>query len=462
MPPSFGATSAACRASAVCGSCSRRKCNGRRNMRIRTTSILLALILTGSGCKTMGRDGAKRLDSDSLVAHWTFDEGSGDVARDVTGNGHDAALKNVEWVRSPRGYALRFDSKDDLAQYGNIETMMLSGDTTLAVWVKTDASVAPNTHRLIFGDVGYAVMRNGNLAVDSYQRLSFEWGDGKSAASVLAPGTLMNGAWKHVVAVADSTAMRATLYVDGAVAAEMPMPMPITKTTARERITGWFYNGYFQGDLDDVRLYARSLSEAEVKRLFTSQADVQVGQPVVRFDAAQPEPRGLVSVTVRNWSKEPRLVEVSSSALPKREMELPPGAEVEATLGEVKLKPVWRGRNDLFICEQSAAADKASIVVHRGELTERMPLAAAPQLAVEPIQVRLKDPWQRTMPTGRTKRLELDVQFAIPAEQLRQGTLRVRLISRETGQEALRRQVEATRREDSHRVESPTAAMPLT
>ena len=26
-----------------------------------------------------------------LVAHWTFDEGRGDVARDVTGNGHDAA-----------------------------------------------------------------------------------------------------------------------------------------------------------------------------------------------------------------------------------------------------------------------------------------------------------------------------------------------------------------------------------
>ena len=53
-----------------------------------------------------------------LVAHWDFDQGSGEFAPDVTGNGHDAALTNVEWVPSPRGYALRFDSGDDLAAYG--------------------------------------------------------------------------------------------------------------------------------------------------------------------------------------------------------------------------------------------------------------------------------------------------------------------------------------------------------
>ena len=49
-----------------------------------------------------------------LVAHWNFDEGRGDIAKDVTGHGHDATLKNVEWVPSPRGHALRFDSKEDL------------------------------------------------------------------------------------------------------------------------------------------------------------------------------------------------------------------------------------------------------------------------------------------------------------------------------------------------------------
>ncbi|NLF18589.1 MAG: LamG domain-containing protein, partial [Lentisphaerae bacterium] len=247
-------------------------------MNIRMVTLGMALALAGGGWVNVDRAMAAGSEPDArgLVAHWTFDEGSGEVARDVTGNGHDATLKNVDWVPSPRGHALRFDSKEDLAQYGNVESMMLSGDATLAVWVKTDVGVAPNTHRLIFGDVGYAVMRNANLAVDSYNRLSFEWGDGTSAATILAPGALMNGAWKHVVASADSTAMRAALYVDGAVVAELPMPLPISKTAARERITGWFYNGFFQGDLDDIRLYSRALGPAEVQGLFRSQAEVTV------------------------------------------------------------------------------------------------------------------------------------------------------------------------------------------
>ena len=48
----------------------------------------------------------------SLVAYWTFDESSGDIARDVSGNGHDATLKNVEWVPLPHGHALRFGGKE--------------------------------------------------------------------------------------------------------------------------------------------------------------------------------------------------------------------------------------------------------------------------------------------------------------------------------------------------------------
>ena len=44
---------------------------------------------------------------------------------------------------------------------------------------------------------------------------------------------------------------------------------------------------------------------------------------------------------------------------------------------------------------------------------------------------------------ARTERLELDVQLAIPAEQLRRGTLQIRLVSRETGLEALLRQIES-------------------
>lgn len=148
---------------------------------------LLILCLAGNVCR--GVPGSRPLlpasANHGLVAHWTFDEGTGNVARDVTGNGHDAALKNIDWVSSPRGHALRFDSKEDLADYAQIDTMNLSGDMTLAVWVKTDSSVDPKTTRLIFGDAGLGVERNLNLRLCGYGSLRFEWADGKTCASLL-------------------------------------------------------------------------------------------------------------------------------------------------------------------------------------------------------------------------------------------------------------------------------------
>ena len=421
-------------------------------MSLRRAGVCLALALVGSGCRNLGQAGVGGADSagDGLVAHWTFDEGSGSVARDVTGKGHDAALKNVEWVPSPRGYALRFDGKDDLAQYGQVESMLLSGDLTLAVWVKTDAAAAPNTHRLIFGDAGYAVMRNANLAVDSYNRLSFEWGDGKAAAALLAPGSLLNGSWRQVVAVADSQARQVALYVDGAVVAEMPMPMPISKTAAKERLTGWFYNGFFQGDLDDIRLYARALSAREVQQLFRSQADVTIGTGAVLYDGTGPQSQGIAAVQIRNLSQARRRIELSAPDTATREITLEPGAQTEMALGAVPLQPVWGGRTDLFTCASPTAAGRVTVTSQCGAVADRQSVPVTSQSVVEPLQVVVHDPWQAEMPPGKTARVAMDLKLALPAEALREGTLRVRLLSRETGQEALLR-----------RVASPAPAMPL-
>ncbi|MCX7826557.1 MAG: LamG domain-containing protein, partial [Verrucomicrobiae bacterium] len=379
-----------------------------------------------------------------LVAHWNFDEGSGDVAKDVTGHGHDAALKNVEWVPSPRGHALRFHTRRSLARYGRADAMNLSGDATLAVWVKTDAAVAPNTHRLIFGDDGPGVARNLHLSLDSYNRLSFEWADGRSNDSLLAPASLLNGSWKHVAVAADSRAMRVVMYVDGVEVARKAMSLPISKATFKERLTGWFYNGFFQGELDDIRLYNRALTAKEVQRLFASQADVQAEAPTILFDGSRSEPRGLVSATLRNWTRQPRGIELDGS----RKVTLKPGAAAGVTLGEVALQPVWRRRNDLFTCEPKTGG-AASVAVRRGEAVERMTLGFATQTVLEPMRVNVKDPWQRKMPPGKTARVEVEAQLALPAEQLREGTLRLRLVSRESGRDVLTRQIKSPRSRQS-------------
>ncbi len=389
--------------------------------------------------------GSARAIETGLVAHWTFDEGEGDVARDVTGNGHDAAVENVDWVPSPRGHALRFDSKDDLARYGQVDTMNLSGDMTLAVWVKTDASVEPGTNRIIIGDTGVGIERNLNLRMDGYLR--FEWADGTANASLLAPAALLNGTWKHVAVVADCGRMLARMYVDGRQVADMAMPLPISTAPVKERLTGWFYNGYFQGELDDIRLYSRALSEEEVGRLYASEAEVEIGGTQVLFDTSDSPPVGVCSLALRNHAAEARRLSLSGGDAEAQELLLEPGARTQIAIGRVSLTPVWEGRTDLFICDETSP--KLTVTTHRGDATDTQQVSTAAQLALEPFSVLVRDPWQPQ--AAGAKDTAVAVNLAVPGGQLAHAVLRLRLVSRETGQEAL-----------VHEVHAPSAATNVT
>ncbi|MBU0579479.1 hypothetical protein KJ628_05955, partial [Patescibacteria group bacterium] len=58
--------------------------------------------------------------SADLVAHWRFDEGSGTIAADVSGNGNDGTLRgDPRWVAGVIGGALEFDGNGDYVDCGN-------------------------------------------------------------------------------------------------------------------------------------------------------------------------------------------------------------------------------------------------------------------------------------------------------------------------------------------------------
>jgi hypothetical protein len=55
-----------------------------------------------------------KIDEASIIGMWLFNEGSGDVAEDFSGNGNDGTLMNdPEWVKGKFGTALSFDGVDD-------------------------------------------------------------------------------------------------------------------------------------------------------------------------------------------------------------------------------------------------------------------------------------------------------------------------------------------------------------
>ena len=373
--------------------------------------------------------------SPGLVGHWSFDEGEGTVAEDHSGNGFDARIDGPVYVRSPRGYALRFDGRDDTVTYATHPAMLMEGDLALLVWVRTDASVASDTNRLIFGDTGAGVNRNLNLRLGPYGHLRFEWGDDVSNANLLADAKRLDGTWKHLAVVCDSRAMLATMYVDGRRAAQMRMPLPISRTRYQARISGRFFDGCLQGEIDDVKLFNRALSEAEVVDAYRSQAVLEVGRAHVRLVPRGEAIEAQVQTTVRNWTDAARTVRVGTPGDDARLVEIGPKRSVPVTLGRVAIEPLFARRTDLYLVPDPGKTSRVKVST-RGDTTDEQVASVAVDPLIEAIRVDVDDPWVRDRAPHKTPRIRARVSLAIDEAARRQGQLVVTVTPRD-GDEVL-------------------------
>ena len=76
--------------------------------------------------------------SSELVGHWKFDEGSGTIAYDSSGNGNDGNFDgDPQWVAGYFGAALVFDGSDDWLDCGNDPSLDLT-TWTITFWLKVN------------------------------------------------------------------------------------------------------------------------------------------------------------------------------------------------------------------------------------------------------------------------------------------------------------------------------------
>lgn len=200
-----------------------------------------------------------------LVGWWRFDEGSGETAADSSGAGQLANLLNgAHWVPGKIGGALGFDGVDDcaigtlsrvpaanapqtLAWFYRLETLPQSGMTFITLCDE------PPTSSVQSG------IQGNSLAI---------W---KLGARVLVHAPAHTCAdWHHYAYTFDGTTHR--LYADG-VPKETSTHAPQTAVPKRLEFGRWGGGsgtgpgGYFKGALDEIRIYNRPLTEAEVRIL---------------------------------------------------------------------------------------------------------------------------------------------------------------------------------------------------
>ena len=85
-----------------------------------------------------------------LVGYWNFDESSGNIAYDLSGNGNHGTLNNMnaaDWVTGRSGHALDFADTGDYVEIPYSTDLNFDGDFTLTLWNKP-GSTDVRTRRL--------------------------------------------------------------------------------------------------------------------------------------------------------------------------------------------------------------------------------------------------------------------------------------------------------------------------
>ena len=196
-----------------------------------------------------------------LVAAYDFDDGSGTVLTDVTGRGHNGTLSGATWTSSGHsGSALTFSGSARVT-VSDANDLDLTTAMTLEAWVYPTALPTDFTTVILKEN-------NPSLAYALYAGTPANRPEGYvnigSDRGVTGTAAVPQNTWTHLATTYDGATLR--LYVNGAQVVSQSLTGAIRTSSGALSIGGnGVWGEYFRGRLDDVRIYNRALSAAEVQ-----------------------------------------------------------------------------------------------------------------------------------------------------------------------------------------------------
>jgi len=207
---------------------------------------------------------------DGLIAYWPFDEGNGKEAIDVTGNGHDGKFAgSPKWVAGKFGTALEFNGEDDHVVVADDAALAIEKNITFMAWFSPNEVLT--SRRLM--------VKNDSIFV------IFDFGNPNSIDFLVKPNNTFAestttdwkvGEWYHFAGTFDGKTMK--VYVNGNLEGDATNDVPIAPSDLELWIGGDDFGrptDHFPGKIDEVRLYDKTLSEADIQKVMETPQDVQ-------------------------------------------------------------------------------------------------------------------------------------------------------------------------------------------
>jgi|GEM_PF-4629386 len=215
-------------------------------------------------CYTVGND-------PGLVGWWKLDEQSGYIASDSSGHGHDATASQIDpataWQSAHCGRGLAFNGIDSKATVPDNDDFDNTSQLTVAFWCKPYV-LDGNPRGPICKRISWTTQYSWGIFFYGGNHLNVDItsNDDRFASNY----TFTENEWVHIAVVFDGTlpqSSRVAVYVNGVLDTTAPESSTSIPNTNSPLVLGQLNGnsaGYFDGILDEVRVYRRALTVNEI------------------------------------------------------------------------------------------------------------------------------------------------------------------------------------------------------
>ena len=203
-----------------------------------------------------------------LAAMWTFDEGEGPVANDVSGNNHTAEM-GAEWTRTDAGSAMLCSGErgSNLLVEDHPDLQFGSENFALAFQIRVDSLESPKGYRRCLEKTAWPkTWWNVDILADG--RVELEMGDEDAqVGTTRSEGRVPIGIWTHVAVSVDRKAATVTYFINNILDSIRPLPPSFRgalDVKGRDLFVGGTHMNLI-GAMDNVRILRRTITEKEIR-----------------------------------------------------------------------------------------------------------------------------------------------------------------------------------------------------
>jgi len=223
--------------------------------------LIVVVVLFAVGMLTV--PSYAKIDPETVIGMWLFDEGKGDIATDSSGNKNDGKLTGgPKWVDGKIGKSLEFDGASSYVSVSNSESLNPTKAITLEAWIYPK---------------GFDADGNGILTKEGQYILGLNWPQGGNAQKLnlwltIGSWILFTGdevsadSWSHVAATYDGSIKK--LYINGNLVNSTSQKGGIA-TSANNILIAQGNVGIgsqaFKGLIDELAVFNVALTETDIK-----------------------------------------------------------------------------------------------------------------------------------------------------------------------------------------------------